>query len=227
MRRRLAIMAVAALALVALFGPPSSAGANKVLFRDKFAKPEVSAASWTFYSREARVADGRLWMDGAYKPDSWWRDGWAFTHEGDQAWTDYALEATYDNSVPSDWFPDRWESFFMVRVVAGTTEFAQYDTLYRIDIWPGGQVYEGYGTCEAVDGISVNGWVGLAKNVRGETVALAESCSSNATIGKNDVEISVIGGAIEVISNGETVLTWTDPDSGSRLAASALGRSGR
>ena len=54
-------------------------GPGPVLFADDFSSVQASARQWQFHNRAGSFADGQLWIDGDYTPDSVERDGWALT----------------------------------------------------------------------------------------------------------------------------------------------------
>ena len=79
---------------------PGCVPAETVLFKDYFTRPNDT--NWIAYNRYDRIALGRLWMDGAYQPNSVGRDGWVLTHVGDKTWTDYTYRVFYDSEKAGD-----------------------------------------------------------------------------------------------------------------------------
>lgn len=194
----------AAFASVSGFSPQVPAG---VLFSDYFTDAKGSAENWTFFNREGRIADGRLWIDGSYMANSDGRDGWALTHIGDRTWRNYVVEVFYDNTNLGG-SPDHHMGMINFRVASETGNVRT--TMYGIDIWDPGDVYEG-GSCAAYGTVMPNGWVQLRKYVDGAVSWPAEACSSNTTHGTNAVQVVVLGSHIEVIINGQTVMRYRDP----------------
>ncbi len=200
------VVAAAAVGVSLASSSASSAEpAGPVLFADYFNSSQD--ANWTFFNRYGHIDGGRLWIDGEYTPDSIDRDGWALTHIGDRAWTDYVVEATYDNENVGG-SPDHHLGDILFRVAS--QDGNAVGTHYRVFIWNPGDIYEG-GNCGVIYEPLPTGWVQLFKFVDGNAEFLAESCGdSNTTIGTNAVRVIVMGNTIEVVSNGKTVLTYRD-----------------
>jgi hypothetical protein len=170
-----------------------------VLFQDYFNSP--SDSNWTFYNRDGRIADGRLWIDGGYKPDAVDRGGWALTHVGDQTWRDYTYDVFYDNET--------WEPMSTVYFrVAAQTPGAQPTTMYRVEMFaPGSSV-----ATAACGGDGSGGVVGISKFVDGQFYAgLPYTCKSNTVVGTNQLRIVVQGNHFDMFSNGQLVNSYTDP----------------
>jgi hypothetical protein len=201
--------------IVALCGltPLSASGASgtvtsgntTVLFHDDFT---TDSGAWSFFNRYGRIASGRLWIDGTYMPNAVPRDGWALTHIGDSGWTDYVLGLSYDNENVGG-SPDTHDAmvFFRVASEAGNVR----GTMYRVDVFAAGDRYAG-GSCTDLGRPWPGGWVQLSKYVNGVGALLHEECASNAQLGDNTLQISIHGGDISVVSNGQTVLAASDPD---------------
>lgn len=183
---------------------------KRVLFEDTFS--DGNDAGWTQINRYWNVTNGHYVLDGDYMPNSIGRNGYSVTHEGDTRWKNYVLLARFNNANPGGYPEEVHEAEFLVRVIKpppfGTwPDGTGTGTYYAINVWPRGTVDPlGQGR-PFPDGI-----VGIAKLVDGVQVAGVDRPYSNAVLGTNEIAITVVGHMIQVIVNGEPVLTWKDKD---------------
>jgi hypothetical protein len=221
-RGRVALgLAALAVGLIASSGPAvaaasaSSAGGvqmTRTLLRDGF--QNANRSEWTFHNRAGEIRDGRLWIDGGYVGDSAGRSGWALAHAGDQTWTDYSYDVTYNNDIggePSD--IRQVDIFFRVASTLPASDPRQFGTMYRLEIWdPGTPSPKLTSACAPGLGSPLpGGLVTLIKYVDGDATQLTEACTSNSQNGTNAVRVQVLGGAIDVAVNGQAVLHFVDP----------------
>jgi len=168
--------------------------------------------AWTFYNRNGRIVDGRVWIDGNYAANSIGRDGWAMTHVGDKSWTDYTytLVANNVNAGGSIGYPqDAPMNTLFFRVLAQSMP-GRYTTTYRLNLWA--TRLPPSGGCE-----SSGNYMELEKYVDGQRVEINTDssliqCLSNAVVGTNSYEINVRGGTIEITVNGQLRWVFIDPD---------------
>lgn len=215
--RHLILGVVVALAMAAVIGTAVASGgatgaatepSGPVMFSDYFTDPQASAESWSFVNRYGRIADGRLWVDGGYMPNAVPRDGWAVTHVGDSQWKDYAVDVVYSSENVGGGDPS-WHGPFIFLRVAAQPE-GGLGTTYIVAIQDPGSRSEG-GECADYGQPYPTGNVGLNKVVDGVGNWVASTCVSNTTTGTNTVRVTVQGKKIEVVANGQTVMTYTDP----------------
>lgn len=177
---------------------------GRLLFQDDFSNPDDP--NWTFFNRFGRIADGRLWIDGGYIPDSIGRSGWALTHVGDTGWTDYSYSVTFNNENPGGYPAEDYMAHVYFRVAAQEAgHFLQ--TMYTLELWNPG-VPPANDACPNWD----NGEIALARWDDSVNTALAVVCQSNTVLGTNAARVEVRGGEIKVFVNGELMLTYVDPD---------------
>lgn len=198
------ILTTAIVTSVPAHGPisPGAAADGQFLLQDDFSN--ANDPEWTFFNRFGEVADGRLWINGEYMPNSVERDGWALTHVGDTTWTDYSFSVSFNNVNIGGSPPDHHMATVFFRVAAEAGNVRQ--SMYRVDIWNPGDVQEGVG-CPNWD----QGEIGLSRYDNGVGTGVAESCQSNTILGTNAVRIDVRSGEIKVFVNGTLMLTYVDP----------------
>lgn len=181
----------------------SAAVSHLPLFGDHFSRTRLGRA-WTAYNRAARVAGGRLVVDGDYLPGAIPRDGWVLTHVGDASWRDYSISVSTDSSNAGG-NPGEAHAVTLYARVKLATPPAGRQTCYRLDIWDPGQPDP-----SLILPILEYGAVGLSKYVRGVSSTLAEVHRSATVTGSNCVCWRIVAGLHTVTINGVRVLSFLD-----------------
>jgi hypothetical protein len=209
MRLRTLIGMAAGLVAVVAIGAVLASASGTVLFSDYFTNQ--AGPNWTFYNRYGTIANGRLQIDGPYRPDAVDRDGWALSHVGDRTWTNYSFDVFYDTeNVRGDpAVADRHMTTLYFRVAAQNPA-SRPTTMYRLDIWDPGNPSEGW-PCPPYGVPVPAGYIEFSKIVNGAGSHLTDVCVSNTTNGTNAARVIVYGNTTQVLVNGQAVLRYTDP----------------
>lgn len=180
-----------------------------LLLRDDFS--DGDDAGWIQVNRSWHVVGGRYHLDGCYGcdgvPTTGARDGFAYTHVGDLAWTDYTYEFTFDTTNAPSVDNDQWagtsdahHAMAFFRVQPPLPDQAGAATQYRVDFWSEGQCCH----AERVD---------LIKNVAGSGELLVSAPTSGLIrLGMNRGRVVAIDGRIQISVNSRQVIDYTDPD---------------
>jgi hypothetical protein len=145
---RSAVGSLLAVVLLSLGLTLPSGSTAAVLLTDDFS--DGDDAGWIQVNRSWHVVGGRYQLDGCYGcdgvPTTGARDGFAYTHVGDPAWTDYTYEFTFDTTNAPSASNDQWagtsdahQAMVFFRVQPPLPVPAGAATQYRVDFWSEGQ----------------------------------------------------------------------------------------